>query len=208
MSEHSTYYHQPGSPASELPIPPAIEPERTLSPTEWGMASFLVSEVAFFSTLIVAFVTFRDQDTVGPTREILSLPLAVATTSCLIASSFTIHLATHALERGARRMFELWWAVTIALGVLFLAGTAFEWRTLITHDGLTISRNLFGSTFFTLVGFHALHVTGGIVTMAIVLGLSLGRRLAAEDTTGPRMVAWYWHFVDVVWLVVFAVVYL
>jgi cytochrome c oxidase subunit 3 len=208
LSERSAYYHSPGGPATQLPTPPDVVPEQTLGATQWGMVSFLVSEAAFFSTLIVAFVTFRDQDTVGPTREVLSLPLAAATTSCLVASSFTIHLATHALGHGRRRLFELWWAATILLGSVFLSGTALEWHTLITRDGLTISRNLLGSTFYMLVGFHALHVTGGILSMAIVLGLSLARRLSDVDTTGPRMVAWYWHFVDVVWLVVFAVVYL
>jgi cytochrome c oxidase subunit 3/cytochrome o ubiquinol oxidase subunit 3 len=99
------------------------------------------------------------------------------------------------------------WAATIALGVLFLLGTAYEWYGLIAH-GLTIGRNLFGSTYYTLVGAHALHVTGGVTIMLVVLGLALGRQVTAANRAGVGLVAWYWHFVDVVWLVVFTVVYL
>jgi cytochrome c oxidase subunit 3/cytochrome o ubiquinol oxidase subunit 3 len=119
-----------------------------------------------------------------------------------------VHLATHALGHGRAALFNLWWAVTIALGIGFLAGTAYEWHGLVVHDGLTISRNLFGSTFYTLVGFHALHVSAGVLTMLIILGLSLSKAIGPAHATGARMVSWYWHFVDVVWIVVFAIVYL
>jgi len=173
------------------------------------MLSFLLSEVAFFSTLIVAYVMFKGRDTVGPTPdEVLSLPLVIVTTTCLLASSVTVHFATHALEHGRTQLFKLWWLATIVLGALFLAGTAYEWYHLIWHDGLTISRNLFGTTFFTLVGFHALHVTAGVVMMKIVLGLALAREFSREHALGPRLISWYWHFVDGVWIVVFAIVYL
>ena len=84
----------------------------------------------------------------------LSLPLVIGTTICLLSSSVTIHLAERRLRSGAQRTFLLWWLATIVLGMLFLAGTAYEWHDLITHDGLTISRNLFGTTYYTLVGFH------------------------------------------------------
>jgi cytochrome c oxidase subunit 3/cytochrome o ubiquinol oxidase subunit 3 len=202
------YYPTTGGPATTLPVPPDIAPEHTLNAHEWGMLSFLFSEVAFFSTLIVAYVTLHNDNLSGPTSEVLSLPLAIATTSLLLASSFTVHLATHALGHGRVSLFNLWWAVTIALGIGFLAGTAYEWHGLIVHDGLTISRNLFGSTFYTLVGFHALHVSGGVLVMVIVLGLSLSKAIGSADSMGARMVSWYWHFVDIVWIVVFAVVYL
>jgi cytochrome c oxidase subunit 3 len=207
MNSSPGYYPQSGGPATTLPIPPDIAPERNLNATEWGVLSFLLSEVAFFATLIVAFVAFKGRDVVGPTAEVLSLPLALGTTACLLASSFTIHLATHAIGHGSRAMFRLWWMMSIALGLAFLAGTAFEWYGLIVHEGLTISRNLFGTTFYTLVGFHGLHVTGGVVAMLIVL-IALGRNATAEQALAPRMVSWYWHFVDVVWILVFVVVYL
>jgi cytochrome c oxidase subunit III len=89
---------------------------------------------------------------------------------------------------------------------LFLLGTAYEWHGLI-DNGLTISRNLFGSTYYTLVGLHALHVTAGVVAMLAVLGLVLCRRIAVEHQTAPKLVAWFWHFVDAVWVLVFTVIY-
>lgn len=194
--------------ATTFPIPPAISPERTLSAPQWGMVAFLVSEVAFFSTLIVTYVTFMGKDVVGPTpAEALSLPLVIVTTICLLSSSVTIHFAEQALHRGQQRTFCLFWAATIALGIAFLLGTAYEWRELITEHHLTISRNLFGTTYYTLVGFHGLHVTVGVITMLIVLGLALRREITESHRTGVELVAWYWHFVDAVWIVVFLVVY-
>ena len=197
-----------GPPAGQpFPIPPAIRPERTLSPGQWGMVSFLVSEVALFGTLIVTYVFYLGKDTVGPTpAEALRLSLVVCTTVCLLASSATVHMAERTLERGSQGGFILWWLATIVLGAVFLGGTAFEWRDLIYRHHLTISRNLFGTTYYTLVGLHALHVTGGVTIMLIVLGLALG--VAGANRAAVGLVSWYWHFVDGVWVVVFTVVYL
>jgi cytochrome c oxidase subunit 3 len=187
----------------------ALIPEPTaLGPVRWGMLAFLFSEVAFFSTLVVAYITFLHSDQNGPTPAILSLPLVIGTTICLLSSSGTIHIAEGRLRAGAQSAFRLWWLATIVLGVLFLAGTAYEWFNLITKEHLTISRNLFGTTFYTLVGFHALHVSGGVIAMSIVLALSLRGRISAKNHLGAEMVSWYWHFVDAVWIVVFTVVYL
>ena len=191
-----------------FPVPPAIVAERTLSPGQWGLLSFLVSEVAFFSTLIVTYVFYLGKDLVGPKpADVLSLPLVLGTTACLLASSATIHLAERTLGRGDQGGFLRLWAATIALGVLFLLGTAYEWYGLISR-GLTIGRNLFGSTYYTLVGAHALHVTGGVTIMLIVLGLALKRQVTSANRGGVGLISWYWHFVDGVWIVVFMVVYL
>jgi cytochrome c oxidase subunit 3/cytochrome o ubiquinol oxidase subunit 3 len=191
-----------------FPVPPAVRPERTLSPAQWGMISFLVSEVALFGTLIVTYVFYLGKDLVGPKpADVLSLPLVLGTTACLLASSVTIHHAERTLGRGNQGGFLRLWAATIALGVLFLLGTAYEWYGLISR-GLTIGRNLFGSTYYTLVGAHALHVTGGVTIMVIVLGLALRRQVTTANRAGVELVAWYWHFVDAVWVVVFTVVYL
>jgi cytochrome c oxidase subunit 3/cytochrome o ubiquinol oxidase subunit 3 len=163
------------------------------------MIAFLTSEVAFFSTLLVTYVTFLGKDTVGPTpAEALSLPLVLGTTFCLLASSATIHHAEKMFRLGTRSGFLLWWTATIALGVVFLLGTAYEWHELIDRHHLTISRNLFGTTYYTLVGFHGLHVTAGVVVMLIVLGLTLRRKLTSENRIGVELVTWYWHFVDAV----------
>ena len=194
--------NQPSLTAVPPAAPPA--PELRLDPGQWGMAAFLVSEAALFSTLIVVYLTFLGRDVVGPTpREALSLPLVIGTTICLLASSVTIHRAEGRLAAGDRPGFRAWWSATIGLGLLFLAGTGYEWSELITRHGLTIGRNLFGSTFYTLVGFHGLHVTAGLVTMLMVLLMGPG-----ATRRGVGLVGWYWHFVDAVWVVVFSVVYL
>ncbi len=209
MNQHSNIYQTAGGPATDLPIPPDVEPEKTLGTAEWGMLSFLLSEVAFFCTLIVAYVLFKGRDTVGPTPgEVLSLKLVLVTTAMLLASSVTVHLATHSIAHGRVGPFRLWWGATIALGIGFLAGTAYEWYGLIVHDHLTISRNLFGTTFYTLVGFHAFHVSMGVLAMTIVMVLVLRNRIGPEHALAPHLISWYWHFVDVVWLVVFVIVYL
>src|SRR5262249_12873423 len=151
---------------------------------------------------------YLGKNVVGPTpAEALTLPLVLGTTACLLASSGTIHQAERTLERGDQGGFVRWWAATIVLGVVFLLGTAYEWYGLVHNHGLTISRNLFGTTYYTLVGLHALHVTGGVIVMLTVLGLALARAVTSANRAGVGLVAWYWHFVDAVWVVVFTVVY-
>jgi cytochrome c oxidase subunit 3/cytochrome o ubiquinol oxidase subunit 3 len=198
---------------SEPLKPPPIVPYRGLSAGQWGMIAFLVSEATFFSTLIMVYITYTGADTQpggrgGPTpAEVLSLGLVVGTTICLLSSSATIHFAERALRQGGEADFRFWWTVTIVLGIVFLAGTAYEWRELIAR-GLTVQRNLFGTTYYTLVGFHGAHVTVGVLVMLIVLGLALRRQVTAGNPHGVELVSWYWHFVDGVWIVVFTVVYL
>jgi cytochrome c oxidase subunit 3/cytochrome o ubiquinol oxidase subunit 3 len=180
-----------------------------LTAQQWGMISFLLSEVALFSTLIVTYIFYLGRDTVSPTSaEALRLPLVVFTTLCLLASSGTVHVAERTIERQNQGGFMLWWLATIVLGVIFLGGTAFEWHDLIYRYGLTISCNLFGTSYYTLVGLHALHVTGGVTIMLIVLGLAWRRQITTANRAGVGLVSWYWHFVDGVWVVVFTVVYL
>src|SRR4051794_6649822 len=171
------------------------------------MLAFLVSEAAFFSTLLVGYVVYLGKSIVGPTpREVLSLALVTATTACLLASSYTVHRAERALRTGANG-FARWWAATAALGVTFLTGTAFEWYELIVTRGLAPATNLFGTTYFTLVGFHAAHVTAGVVMLLAVLGLWRRGHLSGREPVAVTLTAWYWHFVDGVWVVVFTVVY-
>jgi len=176
-----------------------------LTSTQVGMLAFLASEVAFFSTLIVAYLAFFGKDLDGPRPSVLSIPLAALGTLCLVSSSVTIHFAERSLRRDQVSTFQGWWSLTIALGISFLAITFYEWHGLIYEQGLTISRNLFGTTYYTLVGFHALHVTCGVVSMLIIA--VLGMRVH-PPAAGVELVSWYWHFVDVVWIVVFCVVYL
>ena len=188
----------------------AAGPQETWPPVKVGMVCFLISEAAFFSTLIMMYVVYLKQTVSGepnPAR-VFRLPEVVLGTACLLSSSVTVHLATRSLRRGSPGGFRLWWGLTILLGALFLLGTAREWADLIGNWGLTLSRNLFGTTYFTLVGFHAAHVTAGQLALGSVLGLALRRQITPQHQTGAEVISWYWHFVDGVWVVVFTVVYI
>jgi cytochrome c oxidase subunit 3/cytochrome o ubiquinol oxidase subunit 3 len=197
-----------GAVGPSLPVPPEVEPYIGLGTARWGMLAFLLSEVAFFSTLIVTYLTFLGQSRIGPTPgDVLSLRLVLVTTACLLSSSLTIHLAEGALHHGHTARFRGLWILTIALGAAFLAGTGYEWIQLIFEHGLTISRNLFGTTFYTLVGFHGLHVTIGLIALSIIYSLAVRGAITQRNTIAVEMVSWYWHFVDAVWVAVFAVVY-
>ena len=191
-----------------LPQPPPVLPRQGLSAAQYGMLSFLVSEASLFCTLIVVYLAFLGTDQNGPTPAVLSLPLVICTTICLVTSSVTVHFAVKSLWQERSLSFIRWWSATIVLGIAFLLGTAYEWRELVVVHDLTINRNLFGSTYYTLVGFHALHVTLGVVVMVTVLGLAMKRVLKSASRRGVELVSWYWHFVDLVWIVVFSVVYL
>jgi cytochrome c oxidase subunit III len=176
-----------------------------------GMLTFLASEVAFFGTLIMAYVYFLRQASQGEPNpsQVFYWPrlwVTVLFSACLFSSSLTIHFAGKALRQSQQR-FLAWWGLTVVLGIVFLVGTGLEWRELIRKWGLTIDRNMFGTTYFTLVGFHALHVTVGVIVMSIVLGLAWRRQITERNPTGVEIVSWYWHFVDGVWVVVFTLVY-
>lgn len=173
-----------------------------------GMLTFLCSEAVFFATLLIAYITYKGAIQHGPTpEESLSLPLAILDTVFLLSSSIAIGFAVRAWGRGDVPRFTRWMLLTILLGILFLCGTAFEWYQLIVNDGLTISRNLFGTTFFTLIGFHAAHVTIGLCVMSVLIWKSRHAGIA-DDSEAPELVSWYWHLVDTVWVVIVAVVYL
>ena len=191
-----------------------IEPPRVAAaPVLWtqpdrgivGMVSFIIAESAIFTIFVVAYLFYVGKSLTGPTpREVLEVPIFY--TICLLSSSVTIHLAERRLERDESRAFGVLWLVTITLGAIFLFGTAEEWRRLIYEYGLTISTNLFGTTYYSLVGLHAFHVTLGLVllTTVFVVGVAAGARTQSKRI---NVLALYWHFVDVVWIVVFTVVY-
>ena len=172
-----------------------------------AMLSFIIAESAIFTIFVIAYVYYIGRSISGPTpRQVLDVP--VFNTVCLLSSSFTIWLAERALKKGVMRIFAGWWAFTALLGVIFLVGTGLEWRTLIYRDGLTISTNLFGTTFYSLVGLHASHVTVGLVMLFTVLVFAASGKLKQEHTHRVEVLSLYWHFVDAVWVVVFTVVYI
>jgi cytochrome c oxidase subunit III len=171
-----------------------------------GMACLIIAESAIFTIIVVAYLFYLGKSLSGPTpREVLETPIFY--TICLLSSSLTIHLARKLLERGHRAAFLALWLLTLILGSLFLYGTGQEWHRLIYERGLTISTNLFGTTYYSLVGLHAFHVTAGLTMLTIVLLFGLAGRVGPEQSARVDVLSLYWHFVDAVWVVVFTVVY-
>ena len=199
------------STASALDIP--LTPSSEASPA-WrlpdrgkvGMVSFIIAESAIFTIFVVAYLFYLGKSISGPTpRDVLETPIFY--TICLLSSSITLHLAEKSLFRDARPTFLMLWLLTFVLGSVFLYGTAQEWHRLMYEHGLTISTNLFGTTYYSLVGLHAFHVTVGLAMLAIVLLLGVTGRVGVAHAARVDVLSMYWHFVDVVWVVVFTVVY-
>jgi cytochrome c oxidase subunit III len=182
--------------------------------TEWtlpsrgrvGMYCLIAAEAAIFTIFVVAYLFYLGKSVNGPTpQQVLEVPIFY--TVCLLSSSVVIHLAERALHRGQLGSFKALWFLTFALGATFLVGTALEWRHLI-DQGLTISTNLFGTTYYSLVGLHATHVAVGLMGFTIVMLLSLAGKVTEEHAVRIGVFSLYWHFVDAVWVVVFTVVYI
>jgi cytochrome c oxidase subunit III len=171
-----------------------------------GMACAIVAEASLFAVFVVAYLYDLGKNLSGPSpRDVLSVP--IVSTVCLLSSSLTVTLAVRALTRGAVHRCAAWLVATVVLAVVFLTGTAAEWLRLITRDGLTIGTNLFGTTFYALVGLHASHVVVGLVMLTLVAVLAWSRALRPGHAERVELVSWYWHFVDAVWVVVLTVVY-
>ena len=187
----------------------------TQAPRSWvlpdrgkvAMAALIIAESAIFTIFVVAYLFYVGKSLTGPTpREVLETPVFYSI--CLLSSSITVHLAGTFLERGKQVAFLSLWFVTFFLGALFLFGTGQEWHRLIYEKGLTISTNLFGTTYYSLVGLHAFHVTAGLVMLLIVLIFGLAGRVNQDQSGRIGVLSMYWHFVDAVWVVVFTVVYI
>jgi cytochrome c oxidase subunit III len=170
------------------------------------MGCLIIAESAIFTIFVVAYLFYLGKSITGPTpAEVLETPIFY--TICLLSSSLTIHLAAKSLERDYRRLFLSLWLLTIALGGLFLFGTAEEWHRLIYQHGLTVSTNLFGTTYYSLVGLHAFHVTAGLIMLLLVAIFGFTGRVGVSQSSRIAVLSMYWHFVDAVWVVVFTVVY-
>jgi heme/copper-type cytochrome/quinol oxidase subunit 3 len=175
--------------------------------TRLAVLLFLVSEFIFFVFLIVAYIYSQPSEITGPTAQSSLVPWKTGIyTLLLLSSSATIYMAERVLATN-RRQFTLWMSATILLGAIFLFGEMREYAGLL-HKDISISRNLFGSTYFTLTGFHAIHVTLGLLMLLTMLGLVLSGKLGEKRETSFKAVSYYWHFVDIVWVMVFSVVYL
>lgn len=172
-----------------------------------GISFLIVSETALFTIFVVAYLVYHGHTGSGPIpKDVLEIP--IFSSICLLSSSATIVFAEKALHHGKMAAFRLWWAVTIALGLEFLIATGMEWHHLIYQEGLTMSTNLFGTTYYALVGLHASHVVVGMLFLLLVMGVSLFGFPIKTQERRLTILSWYWHFVDAVWVVVFTVVYL
>jgi cytochrome c oxidase subunit 3/cytochrome o ubiquinol oxidase subunit 3 len=172
-----------------------------------GMIGLIAAESSLLAVFVVAYLFYLGKSLSGPTpQDVLRVPLV--NTVCLLSSSATIALAVRGLRAGRERTAAGWLLVTSLLGLEFLLGTGREWYRLIVDEGLTIRTNLFGTTFYSLVGAHAAHVTLGLTMLAILLVCAARGSLRQAHAERVELVSWYWHFVDVVWLVVFTVVYI
>jgi cytochrome c oxidase subunit III len=192
--------------ATTIPFPMTASAWNLPSRGKVAMTGLIIAESAIFTIFFVAYLFYLGKSLTGPTpREVLETP--VFYTICLLSSSLTIHFAAKSLERNYTRLFLGLWLLTIALGGLFLYGTAQEWHRLIYEHGLTISTNLFGTTYYSLVGLHAFHVTVGLIMLLIVAAFGVAGRTGTNQSGRIEVLSMYWHFVDAVWVVVFTVVY-
>lgn len=171
-----------------------------------GIAFLIITETVLFSIFVVAYLVYIGKSLSGPLpKDVLDLPILA--TICLLSSSITIVFAEHALKKGHLGLFKLWWVATIALGLEFLTATGIEWHKLIYTEHLTIRTNLFGTTYYSLVGLHASHVIVGMFFLLLVMAVTLAGFPIHTQFRRVRFLSWYWHFVDAVWIVVFTVVY-
>jgi cytochrome c oxidase subunit 3 len=172
-----------------------------------AMFALIAAEAAIFTIFVVAYLFYVGKSPSGPQpKDVLEAPIFYSI--CLLSSSLTIHLAVKALRNGSLRNFTAWWFATLALGATFLYGTAAEWHRLIYRDGLTISTNLFGTTYYSLVGLHGFHVVVGLTCFVVVVAFTLSGNVRPEHAERLDVLSLYWHFVDAVWVVVFTVVYI
>jgi cytochrome c oxidase subunit 3 len=171
-----------------------------------GIIGFILAETSLFGVFVVAYLFYIGKSVTGPfPREVLELP--IVGTVCLLSSSVSVALGARALAAGRVARAGSWLFVTVVLGLTFLGGTAREWRRLIVERGFTIGTNLFGTTFYPLVGLHASHVILGLFMLSLCVVLACVGALQARHAERVELVSWYWHFVDGVWVVVFTVVY-
>ncbi|MGN6483427.1 MAG: cytochrome c oxidase subunit 3 [Thermomicrobiales bacterium] len=184
-------------------------------PTSTGINSrkllmwlFLASDCMFFGALIATYMIYRNKSLTGPyPHELIDIPYTSVSAFVLLMSSLTMVLALAALQKNDLRGSRIWIAATALLGTIFLGGQFFEF-TEFHHEGLSLQGNMFGATFFTVTGFHGIHVGIGVVWLLTLLWVSLRGNLMAEDSLDLEIAGLYWHFVDIVWIVIFVMIYL
>jgi len=176
--------------------------------TKLAMWLFLASDCLLFGALISTYVLYRGASLVGPyPSEVFDIPYTSVSSFVLLASSLTMVLALASFQRGEIGRMRVWLLATALLGMTFVGGQVYEFTTFY-REGLTLSTNLFGTTFYVLTGFHGTHVGVGILMLLSLVAMSFTGRITPRDTMAVELVGLYWHFVDIVWIVIFTVVYL
>ncbi len=202
MTDPSSNQLMINDPASDAEVTPWVLP----SIRKVGIGSLIFTETALFTIFVVAYLFYVGKSLTPPyAPDVLKFPLIA--TIALFSSSVTVVVAEKAFHQFDLKKFHLWWGVTILLGLFFIGFTAYEWYELIVHEGLTLQSNVFGSTFYSLVGLHAFHVVVGLILLSLVWILSILGRVKSDQFERIQMISWYWHFVDAIWAVVLIVVY-
>ena len=176
-----------------------------------GTIIWLSSELMFFAALFASYFTIRavSPDLWAANTERLNVPFASVNTTILVLSSLTCQLGVFAAERGDVKKLRGWFIVTFIMGAIFIGGQVFEYTELVKKDGLSLSSDPYGSVFYLTTGFHGMHVTGGLIAFLFVLGRTYAaKRFTHEQATAAIVVSYYWHFVDVVWIGLFATIYM
>jgi heme/copper-type cytochrome/quinol oxidase subunit 3 len=173
------------------------------------MWAFLGSDCMFFGSLIGTYLAYKGKSISGPLpHQVFDIPLTSYSAALLLASSLTMVLALAALQQNRVKTAARWLFVTAMLGLHFVLNQVYEFTTFVLHHGLTLSTSLFGSSFFVLTGFHGAHVTGGVIWLLMLVTLAMRGKLDARDYTKVEIAGLYWHFVDIVWIAIFTVIYL
>ncbi len=173
-----------------------------------AMWTFIGSECMLFGTLIATYMIYRGRNVVGPyPRDLVNIPFISVTTFVLLMSSLMMVLALAAVQRNDLKSTKIWLFMTPLFGLIFLGGQFYEFNHFV-HEGLPLSRNLFSSTFFVLTGTHGAHVAGGVIWLGTLFVRAIGGKLDSSNSETVEIVGLYWHFVDVVWIVLFTLIYL
>jgi len=172
------------------------------------MWAFIGSECMLFGSLIIVYLVYRGKSVVGPyPADLLNIPFITVTTFVLLMSSLMMVLALSAVQRGDMRWGKVWLFMTALLGMVFLGGQVYEFSHFV-HEGLTLKTNLFGGSFFLLTGTHGAHVTVGVIWLLSLVFMAQRGRLTGANVETVEIAGLYWHFVDVVWIVLFTLIYL
>ncbi|NGN66422.1 heme-copper oxidase subunit III [Streptomyces sp. A7024] len=180
--------------------------------TSVGTIIWLSSELMFFAALFAMYFTLRSvmgTEYWKASAEALNFPFSLTNTIILVLSSLTCQLGVFAAERGDVKKLRMWFIITFIMGAIFIGGQVTEYVELVVHEGLSLSSGPYGSAFYMTTGFHGMHVTGGLIAFLLVLGRTYAaKRFTHQQATAAIVVSYYWHFVDVVWIGLFATIYM